>query len=82
MPAGLIRIREKLQETVEYTRSPDESEVRQIAETWIKGAPTYAYDGSGLRLSTPPGLNHPRSGTCSRTASPAAMPGMATVRAR
>jgi len=50
MPDGLIRIREKLQETVAYVSSPDESEVRQIAETWIKGAPTYAYDGSGLAL--------------------------------
>jgi hypothetical protein len=52
MPDGLIRIREKLQETVEYTRSPDESQVKQIAETWIKGAPTYAYDGSNLALVT------------------------------
>jgi len=50
MPAGLILIREKLQQTVAYTRSPDESQVKQIAETWIKGAPTYAYDGSGLAL--------------------------------
>jgi len=48
LPDGLIRIREKLQETVEYTRAPDESQVKQVAETWIKGAPTYAYDGSGL----------------------------------
>jgi hypothetical protein len=50
MPDGLILIREKLQEMVAYVSSPDESEVRQIAETWIKGAPTYAYDGSGLTL--------------------------------
>jgi hypothetical protein len=50
MPDGLILIRKKLQETIIYTRSPDESQVRQIAETWIKGAPTYAYDGSGLAL--------------------------------
>lgn len=48
MPAGLILIRQKLQETVAYVRSPDESQVKQIAETWITGAPTYAYDGSGL----------------------------------
>jgi len=50
LPAGLIRIREKLQETAAYVRAPDESEVRQIAETWIMGAPTYAFDGSGLAL--------------------------------
>ena len=48
MPDGLIRIREKLQETIAYVSSPGESEVRQIAESWITGAPTYAYDGSGL----------------------------------
>ena len=50
MPAGLILIRQKLQETVTYVRSPDETEVSQIAETWIRGAPTYAYDGSGLTI--------------------------------
>jgi hypothetical protein len=51
MPEGLIRIREKLQETAAFTRTPDESEVRQIAEAWIQGAPTYLYDGSGLTLT-------------------------------
>ena len=50
MPAGLILIRQKLQETVTYVRSPDETEVRQIAETWIRGAPNYSYDGSGLTI--------------------------------
>jgi hypothetical protein len=50
MPAGLILIREKLQDTIAYVRSPDEKEIRQIAETWIKRAPTYAYDGSGLTI--------------------------------
>jgi hypothetical protein len=50
MPDGLVLIRKKLQETVTYTKSPDETQVRQIAETWIRGAPTYAYDGSGLTL--------------------------------
>jgi len=50
LPDGLVRIRQKLQETIEYTRAPDETEVRTIAETWIEGAPTYAYDGSGLTL--------------------------------
>jgi hypothetical protein len=50
MPEGLIRIREELQETAAYTRTPGESQVRQIAEAWIRGAPTYAYDGSGLTL--------------------------------
>ena len=58
LPEGLVRIREKLQETIEYTLAPDESEVRTITETWIKGAPTYAYDGSGLTL-----VNATRSGT-------------------
>jgi len=56
MPAGLILIREKLQETVAYTRSPDETQVRQIAETWIRGAPTYAYDGSDLTIVNDTGL--------------------------
>jgi hypothetical protein len=48
MPSGLIRIREKLQETVEFTRMLDESQVKDLAESWILGAPTYTYDGSGL----------------------------------
>ena len=52
LPDGLIQIRKKLQETVTYVKSPDETQVKQIAETWIKGAPTYAYDGSGLTLVT------------------------------
>jgi len=51
LPDGLVRIREKLQETMAYVRTPDESQVRQIAETWIRTAPTYAYDGSGLSLT-------------------------------
>jgi hypothetical protein len=50
MPAGLIRIREKLQETVEYTRSLDESQIKELTESWIREAPTYKYDGSGLGL--------------------------------
>ncbi len=48
MPSGLIRIREKLQETVEFTRMLDESQVKDLAESWIREAPTYTYDGSGL----------------------------------
>jgi hypothetical protein len=52
LPDGLILIRKKLRDTIEYVRAPDENEVRQIAEEWIKGAPTYAYDGSGLTLVT------------------------------
>ena len=48
LPEGLIRIREKLQETAAFTRTPDEGQLRQIAETWIVRAPTYAYDGAGL----------------------------------
>jgi hypothetical protein len=48
MPSGLIRIREKLQETVEFTRTLDESQVKELAESWIREAPTYSYDGSGL----------------------------------
>ncbi|MDD1700855.1 MAG: hypothetical protein LUQ04_08700 [Methanoregula sp.] len=50
MPSGLIRIREKLQETVEFTRTLDESRIKALAESWIREAPTYKYDGSGLRL--------------------------------
>jgi len=50
MPSGLIRIREKLQETVEYTRSLDDSQIKALAESWIREAPTYAYDGSDLGL--------------------------------
>jgi len=50
LPSGLIAIREKLQETVEYTRSLDESQIKALAESWIREAPTYKYDGSGLVL--------------------------------
>jgi hypothetical protein len=50
MPSGLIAIREKLQETVEYTRMLDESQIKALAESWIREAPTYTYDGSGLVL--------------------------------
>ena len=50
MPAGLIRIREKLQETVQFTKTLDESQVKALAESWIPRAPTYAYDGSDLRF--------------------------------
>jgi hypothetical protein len=50
MPSGLIKIREKLQETVEFTRTLDESQVKELAESWIREAPTYKYDGSGLGI--------------------------------
>jgi len=50
LPTGLIRIREKLQETVEFTRTPDESQIKDLAESWIRKAPTYKYDGSGLGI--------------------------------
>jgi len=50
MPSGLIKIREKLQETVEFTRTLDESQIKALAESWIREAPTYKYDGSGLVL--------------------------------
>ena len=50
MPSGLIRIREKLQETVEFTRTLDESQIKALAESWMREAPTYKYDGSGLAL--------------------------------
>jgi hypothetical protein len=50
MPSGLIKIREKLQETVEFTKTLDESQIKALAETWIREAPTYKYDGSGLGL--------------------------------
>jgi len=48
MPSGLIKIREKLQETVEFTRTLDESQIKALAESWIREAPTYKFDGSGL----------------------------------
>jgi hypothetical protein len=48
MPAGLIEIRRKLQETVEFTRTLDGNQRKALAESWIRKAPTYAYDGSGL----------------------------------
>ena len=50
LPSGLIAIREKVQETVEYTRALDESQIKALAESWIREAPTYKYDGSGLVL--------------------------------
>ena len=50
LPSGLVAIREKLQETVEYTRTLDESQIKALAESWIREAPTYKYDGSGLVL--------------------------------
>jgi opacity protein-like surface antigen len=48
LPAGLAKIREKLQETVAFTQTLDESQLQKLAGDWIQGAPTYAYDGSGL----------------------------------
>lgn len=50
LPAGLVAIRAKLQEMVEYTMTLDEAQVRALAEGWIRDAPTYRYDGSGLEL--------------------------------
>jgi hypothetical protein len=50
LPAGLVNIREKLQETVEFTRALDEKQVRDIADIWILDAPTYRYDGYGLQF--------------------------------
>jgi hypothetical protein len=50
LPAGLVRIREKLRETIAFTRTLDESRIKELAEDWIKGAPTYKYDGSGLEF--------------------------------
>ena len=48
MPAGLIEIRRKLQETIEFTRTLDGNQRKALAESWIRAAPTFAYDGSGL----------------------------------
>jgi hypothetical protein len=48
LPAGLVKIREKLQDTVEFTRTLDESQIKELAASWIREAPTYKYDGSGL----------------------------------
>jgi hypothetical protein len=50
LPAGLARIRAKLPETWEFTRTPDESRLRKLAGDWISDAPTYRYDGSGLEF--------------------------------
>ena len=50
LPAGLVRIRENLQETIDYTMTPDESRMKKLAEDWIREAPTYLYDGSGLEF--------------------------------
>jgi hypothetical protein len=48
LPDGLVKIREKLQETIEFTRMLDESQIKELAASWIREAPTYKYDGSGL----------------------------------
>jgi len=82
MPAGLIRIREKLQDIVEFTKTPDESQVKALAEAWIKGAPTYTYDGSASSSSITPGRSHSRSGTYSLITSRAAMQVMVTGQLR
>ena len=50
LPSGLIKIREKLQETVEFTKTLDENQIKALAESWIKAAPTYTYDGSDLKF--------------------------------
>ncbi|MGB9176905.1 MAG: hypothetical protein WCB46_09250 [Methanoregula sp.] len=50
LPPGLVRIREKLRETVEFTKMPGEGRLKALAETWITGSPTYKYDGSGLEF--------------------------------
>lgn len=48
LPPGLVTIREKLQETIEFTQTLDKNQIKELAEDWIQGAPTYRYDGSGL----------------------------------
>jgi len=48
LPDGLVAIRQELQKTIEFVKTPDESQVRAFAEAWIRDAPTYRYDGSGL----------------------------------
>jgi hypothetical protein len=48
LPAGLVKIRQKLQETIEFTKMLDENQLKARAEGWIREAPTYKYDGSGL----------------------------------
>ncbi len=60
LPAGLIAIRKKLQDTIEFTRTLDENQRKSRAESWIRQAPTYAYDGSGLAfVSDVPGGTEP-----------------------
>jgi hypothetical protein len=50
LPAGLVKIRGKLQETIALTKMLDENQLKAIAEGWIREAPTYKYDGSGLKF--------------------------------
>lgn len=50
LPDGLVRIREKLRETIAFTKMPDETQLKVIAENWVRKAPTYRYDGSDLRF--------------------------------
>jgi len=40
LPAGLVNIREKLQETVEFTKTPDESQIKELAAGYGKPRPT------------------------------------------
>lgn len=48
LPAGLVQIREKLRETIEFTKMLDESQLKTLAERWIRDAPTFRFDGSDL----------------------------------
>jgi len=50
LPDGLIRIREKLQETIAFTKMPDEKQLKVLAENWVREAPTYRYDGLDLQF--------------------------------
>jgi len=50
MPAGLREINDALVDMRAYALSISEDEAKAIAEEWIRNAPTYSFDGSGLVL--------------------------------
>lgn len=50
IPEGLVRIRERLRETIDYVTALEEGQIKKLAEDWVRAAPTYSYDGSGLTL--------------------------------
>ncbi len=53
MPEGLQKIDQALLDLKQYALTISSTEAENIAEEWIKNAPTYKYDGSNLTL-----INH------------------------